>query len=362
MTDRVAIDLFAGAGGATEGLRQAGFRVVAAVELDPAAASTYRSNHKKVKVYQSDITALEPIDVLKDLGLQPRQVSLIQACPPCQTWSSLAKHAPDDPRNSLITEVGRWIVAVRPRSFVLENVPGVMRDRRFSSLRARARKWGYGTRAYVVNAERFGVPQRRKRLILIGIQGIDGRSLPRDLETCLRPGFRRQARSAAAVIASAMRAGPDDPLQVPRQIPDLVRRRLAAIPPGGNRFDLPPELQLACHAAISDRRATASYGRIPQRGPAPTLTTRCTTPASGAFAHPTEARPITLREAALLQTFPLRYRFEGRYREVERQVGNAIPVRLARGVAELVYDLIPPEPPRDFGESVPRFAQGSVAG
>lgn len=360
MKDFVALDLFAGAGGATAGLRKAGFRVAAAVELDHSAAATYRANHRGVKVYESDILSLDPADVLADLGLARGDVAILQACPPCQTWSSLARYSADDPRNGLIAEVGRWLSAVLPNAFILENVPGVRRDERFAGLRSRARRLGYGTRAYIVNAEAFGVPQRRRRLILVGVRGIDGRSMPRRLESAFRPALRHRRHSAAPVIARASQAGPNDPLQVVRAIPELVRRRLEAIPPGGNRFDLPADLQLACHTAITDRRATSSYGRIPLRGPAATLTTRCTTPASGAFAHPIESRPITLREAALLQTFPLRYRFEGRYREIERQIGNAIPVRLARGVAEVVQTLIRQAQLPSSSGSAPQSARDSA--
>jgi DNA (cytosine-5)-methyltransferase 1 len=110
-----------------------------------------------------------------------------------------------------------------------------------------------------------------------------------------------------------------------------VLQRIRAIPRGGNRRDLPAALELPCHKRLRTG-AIASYGRIPEGGCAPTMTTRCTTPSSGSFIHPTKNRAITLREAALIQTFPRQYRFSGGHTQIERQIGNALPVRMARGL------------------------------
>ncbi|BBJ43388.1 hypothetical protein SSPO_061060 [Streptomyces antimycoticus] len=121
----------------------------------------------------------------------------------------------------------------------------------------------------------------------------------------------------------------NDPLNRHRNSSDKVRRRIEAIPVGGGRFDLPEEHQLDCHKRLGTKHATASYGRIKWDAPAPTMTTRCTTPACGTFVHPEQNRGITLREAAALQTFPSDYDFEGDYGSIERQIGNAVPVRMA---------------------------------
>jgi DNA (cytosine-5)-methyltransferase 1 len=113
-----------------------------------------------------------------------------------------------------------------------------------------------------------------------------------------------------------------------------VLDRIRAIPVNGSRFDLPTKLQLACHGRLKSRVATTAYSRLPTTGPAPTLTTRCTTPSCGQFIHPRADRGLTLREAAILQSFPLTYRFLGKYGEIERQIGNAVPVQVVRLLAE----------------------------
>jgi DNA (cytosine-5)-methyltransferase 1 len=347
----VAIDLFAGAGGASLGLRRAGYRVRLAVEIDKVTAKSYQLNHGGSHLLVEDIRALDPYRVMLDLKIAKGSVDLLQACPPCQTWSSLGRRDPNDERNQLITDVADWIRSLAPKAFVVENVPGLRDDRKFRTFLRTLRRSGYGCRAYIVDATEFGVPQRRRRLIVIGLRGADGRKLPRRLSDRLPKGFRTRAPSAAKQIARAedMR---DDPLQRPRSMSPELLARVAAIPVNGNRFDLPDDLVLSCHKKLRNRRATASYGRIPTTGPSATLTTRCTTPACGAYLHPTQDRGITLREAALLQTFPLNYRFSGPYGAIERQIGNAIPVRLAEGIARVMNSLLSPASPRGLPGSV----------
>ena len=116
--------------------------------------------------------------------------------------------------------------------------------------------------------------------------------------------------------------------------------RIKAVPPGGGRLALPAELELACHARLGKGSATSIYGRIDPSKAAPTMTTRCTTPSCGRFIHPTEDRGLTLREAALLQTFPIDYVFKGNHGEIERQVGNAVPPKLAEALSLVVKDLV----------------------
>jgi DNA (cytosine-5)-methyltransferase 1 len=120
----------------------------------------------------------------------------------------------------------------------------------------------------------------------------------------------------------------------------MTIRRMRAVKPGGGRLQLPKELELACHTKLEGKNATSIYGRIDPAKPAPTMTTRCTTPSCGRFVHPEEDRGLTLREAALLQTFPPSYEFEGSYGAIERQIGNAVPVRLAHALGLVVKGLL----------------------
>lgn len=330
----IAIDLFAGAGGATQGLKEAGFEVLAAIESDSTAAASYGANHAEVNLLAEDIREVGADELRLRLGLGMGQLTLLKACPPCQGYSSIGRGNPADPRNDLVAEVWRFARVFRPRIVMLENVPGLARDARMPRLIRQMRAIGYSVKTYVLDATSFGVPQRRRRLIVIAVR--DGaHALPESLVELL-PGWFGEAgmKTAGEALALVARVDPDrDPLHQPRVSSPAVAERLAAIPVGGSRFDLPVDRRLPCHSRLGRRDATASYGRVRLDAPAPTMTTRCTTPACGQFVHPTEPRALTLREAATIQTFPLDYQFRGGVGAVERQIGNAVPVRMAHGLA-----------------------------
>ncbi len=333
-----ALDLFAGAGGATQGLKDAGYRVLAAVEEWCDAVRTFSVNHPEVGVIERDIRCVEPRALRTSLDLSVGSLDLITACPPCQSFSTLGKMDASDERNGLIVETERWAREFLPAAILFENVPGVAHDLRFERLRTRLVKMGYHDfRAYDVFASDFGVPQRRRRLIAIGLRVGSGGVLPDDLGSFVPDSLAMSPPDAGDVIDLAGPIeGTKDPLHRARTPTPLVLERIQAIPPGGNRFDLPPRLQLACHKRIKRKGAWAPYGRIRRRGPAPTMTTKCTTPSCGRFLHPTEHRGISLREASLLQTFPKSYRFVGSHGSIERQIGNAVPVRLAKALGFVV--------------------------
>ncbi len=329
-----ALDLFAGAGGATQGLKNAGFHVLAAVEEAADAARTFSVNHPEVSVLARDIRSVDPRALRRQLELSVGSLDLITACPPCQSYSTLGRMDASDSRNDLIAEIERFAREFLPAAVLFENVPGVARDPRFECLRTKLQRAGYNDfRAYDVFASDYGVPQRRRRLIAIAIRVRARSLLPDDLDTMVPDSFDATAPNASDVIDLAGPIdGTSDPLHRARRPTPLVLERIRAIPPGGNRFDLPPHLQLACHKRIKRKGAWAPYGRIRRTGPAPTMTTKCTTPSCGRFVHPSEHRGISLREAALLQTFPPSYRFVGTHESIERQIGNAVPVRLAEAL------------------------------
>lgn len=336
-----AIDLFAGAGGATCGLRAAGFRVIFAVERDTNAAATYRLNHPRVDLAVDDIRSLDPADVLRRVGLVPGELSLLKACPPCQSYSTLGKGDVSNEQNDLVADIAEWIAVFRPASFVLENVAGLRNDARLGRVIRRARRGGYGIKPYLVDATTFGVPQRRRRLIVVGVRGLASSTFPADLAESLPNGFGSPWRTAGEVLAhAASGAFANDDLHRARQNSAGVVERIRAIPVGGSRVDLPKQYHLRCHATIKRSAATSVYGRIKQDEPAPTMTTRCTTPACGRFVHPIEHRGLTLREAALIQTFPDGYRFVGGYDCIERQIGNAVPAKMAEGVSVVIKRMV----------------------
>ncbi|MEV7865281.1 DNA cytosine methyltransferase [Streptomyces sp. NPDC088124] len=329
MTKPTAIDLFAGAGGATQGLVGAGFSVLGAVENDSDAAATHAKNHPGSHLWEADIRSLQASAMRRQLGLAPGELTLLKTCPPCQGFSSLAsgKGLTDHERNDLVLHTVRFVRALMPQSVLLENVPGLGKDTRLQSVRDSLRSLGYVSMVYRFEASDFAVPQRRRRLIMLAVRG-KRRILPQDITEVI-PDLRGSVsvRVAFSELEAAKRV--DDPLDRYRKSSDKVRRRIESIPIGGGRLDLPEEHQLDCHKKVGAKHATASYGRIKWDSPASTMTTRCTTPACGTFVHPEQHRGITLREAATLQTFPTDYDFQGDYGSIERQIGNAVPVRMA---------------------------------
>lgn len=344
MGELTAIDLFAGAGGTARGLADAGFRVLAAVENDTDAARTFRENHPDVRVSEEDIRSVSPEDLRCSLNLERLDLTLLTACPPCQGFSTLGVRGRDDERNDLVRQVWRFAREFRPAAVLIENVPGLARDARWANLCRQLRAVGYGVHWWTVDAVDFGVPQRRRRLVAIAVRGSKKADLPGDLHDVLPPPFARPAPHASEVMARAGRIEESaDRIHRSRSPSPTVLERIRAIPEGGNHSDLPERLQLGCHKRLRDRgrrSATGPYGRIRRTGPAPTMTTRCTTVSCGRFIHPTEDRGISLREAALLQSFPPDYRFVGTHESVERQIGNAVPVKLAEALGLAVRELL----------------------
>ncbi|MGI8796792.1 MAG: DNA cytosine methyltransferase [Acidimicrobiia bacterium] len=333
----LAVDLFAGAGGATLGMERAGLRVVAAVEIDRDACATYRANHPEVHLMEGDICTVDPAPLAEEAAFGRGQLALLKACAPCQGFSTLGHSALDDERNDLVLETWRFISAWRPASFVFENVPGIRHDDRLRRVLRQARAIGYGVRTYLVDAVEFGVPQRRRRHVVVGVRSKAQSELPGSLPrkptsvtdyTTVGHAFQRLVSSQ------------DDQLNRHRKSRATTLQRIRAVPVGGSRFDLPDELVLSCHKALTRTAAFGPYSRMCADQPAPTLTTRCTTPACGQFVHPTADRGITLREAAVLQSFPSDYNFVGGYDSVERQIGNAVPAPMAEGICAATLELV----------------------
>lgn len=333
----IAVDLFAGAGGATQGLRDAGFDVVAAVENEPSAAATWELNHPG-NMLLADIRTLEAMDIMRAGGFGVGELDLLKACPPCQGFSSLrGSNAPDEGRNDLVLDTLRLIAGLMPRAVLIENVPGLRRDGRFSVLTTGMVELGYALQDYSVEASDLGVPQRRRRLVVIAIRGAS--TVPAQLDELIPVGLRRTPKTAGVALSELhSNLSSVDPVHVWRAVKGKVAERIAAVPVGGTRFDLPPQLQLECHKKLTgakggpSRSAGGSYGRVKYDRASPTMTTRCTTPSCGSFIHPTEDRGLSLREAAALQTFPHSYRWAGSYGSIERQIGNAVPVWMAEAL------------------------------
>jgi DNA (cytosine-5)-methyltransferase 1 len=328
-----AIDLFSGCGGMTQGLKLAGFQVIGAVDNDPLSVETYKKNHKKVRVWEEDIRTLSVREVKKALGIRKGEVELVAGCPPCQGFSTMrtlnGSKCVLDQQKDLVFEFMRFVRELRPRAVMLENVPALSKDRRMRLLVKELNQLGYTCNWGVMNAADHGVPQRRKRVILLG-------SLSDRIDFAPPSPNRRTVRNTIGNMPPAGKSG--DPLH------DLTESRstrivkiIKSIPRnGGSRVSLGKRGQLRCHKEFNGFKDV--YGRMPWDEVAPTITGGCINPSKGRFLHPVLNRAITLREAALLQTFPPRYFFSLRRGKLATAalIGNALPPQFVKGHARQV--------------------------
>lgn len=317
-----AIDLFCGCGGLTAGLKQAGYHVLAGVEIDQKARHTYALNHKEVWLAAEDIRSADPDEIMKGLNLQSGDLDLLAGCPPCQGFSRMRKlnksRSVRDDRNALIDEFARFALVMKPKLIMMENVPGLADYYKFSSFRRSLERVGYSVIVEVLDVSKFGVAQRRKRLILSASR-VGSPALAMESKKVL---------TVRKVIGHLPQAGCSGDLlhDFPEHRSERVQALILAIPKdGGSRIDLPEEMQLECHKKSSGFKDV--YGRMAWDAVAPTLTGGCFNPSKGRFLHPEEHRAITLREAALLQGFPKNYKFEAKHGKgaIALMIGNALP-------------------------------------
>lgn len=338
-----AIDLFSGAGGLSLGLMSAGFSVMAAVENDAVAAQTYRHNFPHALI-EKPIEILDPSAVMAMAGLAPGECDLLAGGPPCQGFSVQRRGGDHDLRNHMVLEFLRFVEGIRPRFFLMENVKGLMSKRGSSYYQrvvSRAEELGYRVCSAKLDAAHFGVPQHRVRVFLIGEYGVPDSDPGFTFPTILRDESNfRTVRQAIGDMPSPPKDGsphPDYPLHYREaRLSKINLERLGHIPEGGGRDDLPPHLQLPCHINNPSHRHKDVYGRLAWDIPAGTLTARFDSFSRGRFGHPVEARTITLREGARLQTFPDSFHFLGNREGVARQIGNAVPPELAEIIARAI--------------------------
>jgi DNA (cytosine-5)-methyltransferase 1 len=333
MTDEhnqyAAIDVFSGCGGMTEGLRGAGFKVLAGIEIDAAASITYQLNHPDTFLFSKDIRLLQTQEILNKLHLKKDELDLLAGCSPCQGFSRMRtgnrKEAVNDPRNDLVLEFVRLAEDLGPRTLLFENVPGLMSDARFSTMIERLKNAGYELDYKAINLVDYGIPQRRKRLILLGSR-LSKPSLPIGTYT------EKRVTVKEAIGLCPQPDKSEDPLQKSLSTHSKeVAERIRAIPKdGGSRTALGQDAQLACHKRLDGYKDV--YGRMAWKKPAPTITRFCVNPSKGRYIHPDQDREITLREASLLQTFPPTYNFPltdvGRG-AIASMIGEALPPRFA---------------------------------
>lgn len=334
---RTAIDLFCGAGGLTQGLKQANFDVIGAVESVKTYAESYRINHPKTRLKEEDIVKVDPEGYMHELGLKAGDLDLLAGCPPCQGYSTIGtrnRGQRDDPRNELVYEVLRFAVAFQPKTIMMENVPALANDSRLSSLMEQLQELGYKIDVKVLNMSHFGVPQARRRMIMLASRLGDVEVTSQELESS------EMATVRDAIAFLPVSGMSNDPLHdIIERRGEKVKKLISLVPKdGGSRTDLPEEFQLECHKRTNGFKDV--YGRMSWDKPSPTITGGCTNPSKGRFLHPNENRAITLREAALLQTFPVDYKFSlaSGKQGVATMIGNALPPKFIEFHARKLQD------------------------
>lgn len=329
----IAVDAFAGAGGLSLGLRDAGWKIVLAFDNEPIAVETYRRNlgpHMELL----DADRMEPVELMSRAGLEPGQCGLLAGGPPCQGFSLQRRGSRQDPRNRLVLRFLDYISGLRPRAFLMENVPAIASVRGRDLVDAiveRTGEVGYSVYIRTVDAADYGVAQHRRRTFLIGLVADAGPfAWP-------EPTVSGEPLTVAAAL-EGLPSPPKDGSPHP-DIPNHYREarlsatnieRIRHVPPGGGREDLPPELRLKCHE--NGHRHLDTYGRLAWDRPSGTITARFDSFTRGRFGHPVEDRSITLREGARLQGFPDWFVFEGNREEGARLIGNAVPPPLGTAV------------------------------
>ena len=337
----IACDFFCGAGGLTRGLLDAGIRVVAGFDCDESCRDTYERNNPGAEFVLADLAARAPDELPVPEPSADCEDMLFAACAPCQPFS-LQHKGSSDRRATLLGAFGDIVEAFQPAYVLVENVPGIARVPGFSTFRrfcGRLDAKGYEHSYAVLNAKHYGVAQHRRRLVLLATK--HGRPrLPEPTHGQRRRPFRtvRDAIARFPEIAAGERH-PEIPNHLAASVSSLNLERLRHTPPdGGGRDDWPEHLWLECHRG-EYKGHTDVYGRMRWDQPAPALTSRCNSVSNGRYGHPEQDRAISLREAASIQSFPDGYEFYGTAPGIARQIGNAVPVRLAERLGKQIRRL-----------------------
>lgn len=333
-------DFFCGCGGTSAGFKAAGLEIRVGIDIDSDAQKTFEANFPEAIFLKRDIHNL-PVEVLKQFIVNRKDIiNLFCCCAPCQPFSKQNKNPENREREAgLLYEFATFVHYCRPDLIFLENVPGIQNvdtaTGPFADFVSFLEFLDYSVSYGVIESKDYGVPQQRRRLILVASL-IGPITLPQPTHG---PERSHQTYSTVREWIShypAIHAGdthPEIPNHRAAQLSELNLKRIKATPPGGGRLDWPEELKLECH--LKDYNGhTDVYGRMHWDKPASGLTTRCISYSNGRFGHPEQDRAISVREAASIQTFPSDFVFSGNLNSMARQIGNAVPVILARVFGE----------------------------
>lgn len=331
-----AIDLFSGCGGLSEGMHQAGFNTRVAVELVPVAVRAYQMNHPETKVIDKDIRKIEATDILVELNGEP--IHLLAGCPPCQGFSSIRRlnraESVDDDRNNLVLEFLRMVKDLKPLTIMMENVPGLKDYTVFQEVVKELRILGYNPKVHIVNVKDYGVPQNRKRIIMVG-------SILGEIDIAPPLNEKVTVRSTIGELERPEESGDALHRIVGNHTQKILEQIKLTPHNGGSRKDLPQKFTLKCHQK-KNIGFNDVYGRLKWDDYSTTITGGCLNPSKGRFLHPEQDRVITPREAAMLQSFPPDYKLptDIAKSELALLIGNALPPRFSYIQSANIYNHI----------------------
>jgi len=337
------IDLFCGIGGLSHGFVNEGFQVVAGIDIDETCKFAFEANNNSKFISKSiaDVSSLEIKNLYKDSNLK-----ILVGCAPCQPFSSYTFKDKDKESNKwkLLYEFARIINETKPDIVSMENVAQLLNFKKapvFEDFLNDLKKQGYFVHYEIVNCPDYGIPQNRKRLVLLASKLGEIKLIPKS-------HTKDNFVTVKDIIGNLPKIDDGvqykkDKLHFSRKLSPLNKKRIKMTPYGGSWKDWPEELKLTCHKKESGKSYPSVYGRMKWDQPSPTITTHCIGYGNGRFGHPEQDRAISLREAALLQTFPMDYKFyedENKFSTVviSRQLGNAVPVLLGQVIAKSIKE------------------------
>jgi DNA (cytosine-5)-methyltransferase 1 len=338
------VDLFCGVGGLTHGFIKESLNVVAGYDIDKSCRYAYESNNKNSDNTHSEFVPKSVTDVTGEeisAKLNGADVKILIGCAPCQPFSTYSYKNQDKKKINLLLEFARLVEEVKPDIVSMENVPRLetFSDSVFGEFVNTLKSNGYEVFYKVVNCPEYGIPQQRKRLVLLASRF---GKIELIKETHTEKTFKtvKDAIGKMPPLKSG-EVSPKDSLHRATKLSPLNLKRIKQSKPGGTWRDWDEELRLKCHQKASGETYVSVYGRMSWDKPAPTMTTHCVGLGNGRFGHPEQDRSITLREAALIQTFPRKYQFvaEGKpfkVKQISTQIGNAVPVRLGQIIAKSI--------------------------
>ena len=333
-----AVDLFCGIGGLTYGLAEAGVKVEAGIDNDPSCQAIYTQNNQGAEFLHADIRNLAPEQIAEHY--QGADLRVLAGCAPCQPFSSHTRKHKNSSANddcSLLSEFSRIMQAIQPEIITIENVPGLAKHPVFGDFQNTLDAMGYHHTTKTVQCQQYGIPQTRKRLVLLA-----STLGPIDLIDPTHPN-KDEWPTVKKVIGKMKplkhgETSPTDPSHVSLKLSDLNLQRIRQSTPGGSWRDWDAELIAPCHKAA---HYPAPYGRMRWDTTAPTITTQFCYYSTGRFGHPRDDRAISIREGGLLQTFPIDYEFQNEQKPLlpkimAQHIGNAVPVKLGKAIGDSI--------------------------